>query len=117
MHFTSKAKRLAIKVTAFAGMAVMLCVMIHSYRAREAEMARLQRELDVLNTECYALSMRGNAIQMQINQADEDAFIERVARREYGYTNAGEIHYTISNLPSGLIDYDAAPAGEAQEAQ
>lgn len=114
MHFTSKAKSLAIKVTAFAGMAVMLCVMIHSYRAREAEMARLQRELDVLNTECYALSMRGNAIQMQINQADEDAFIERIARREYGYTNSGEIHYTISNLPSGLVEYDTAQVEEAQ---
>ena len=114
MRFTSKAKSLAIKITAFAGMAVVLCVMIHSYRAREAEMARLQQELDVLNSECYALSMRGNAIQMQINQANEDAFIERVARREYGYTNEGEIHYTISNLPSGLIDYNAAPAEEAQ---
>lgn len=114
MRFTSKAKSLVIKVTAFAGMAVMLCMMIHSYRAREAEMTQLQRELDVLNAESYTLSMRGNAIQMQINQADEDAFIERVARREYGYTNSGEIHYTISNLPSGLIDYDAESATEAQ---
>lgn len=114
MRFTSKAKRLAIKTSALAAMVVVLCLMIQSYRAREEDMARLQAELDVLNTEYYTQSMRGNAIQSQINQADEDAFIERVARREYGYTNPGEIHYTVSNLPSDLLEYEQTGAAAAQ---
>ena len=114
MRLTSKAKKMAIKATAFVCISAALGMMARSYRARDAEMTQLRADLEALNAEYYTLSMRGNAIQAQINRADEDAFIERVARREYGYTNPGEIHYTVSNLPDNLPEYENLSAGEAQ---
>ena len=65
-------------------MTVLLGMMVNSYRTREAEMTEMRAQLEVLNAEYYVQSMNGNAIRQQINRADTDAFIERVARREYG---------------------------------
>lgn len=103
MRITSKAKRLAKMAAAFVSMTALLGVMATSYRTRNAEMNRMREELDALHDAYYTESMRGNSIRAQINQADDDAFIERVARREHGYTNPGEIHYIISNLPNGVF--------------
>lgn len=114
MRLTSKVKKMAIKAAAIMCTSVALGMMVRSYHARDAEMTQLRADLEALNAEYYTLSMRGNAIQAQINRADEDAFIERVARREYGYTNPGEIHYSVSNLPVELPEYDHLVAGEAQ---
>lgn len=119
MRFTSKAKRLAKMAVAFVGMSALLGVMVTSYRTRNAEMKQMQAELDALHDAYYAESMRGNSIRAQINQADDDAFIERVARREHGYTNPGEIHYTISNLPAGMVSAqsETTEQSDAQGAQ
>ena len=99
MHFTAKAKRLARVALAFAGMSALLAVMAGSYRTLDAEMEQMNAQLDAAHDEYYTESMRSTALYAQISQANDDAFIESVARREYKYTNPSEIHYTISNLP------------------
>lgn len=107
MRLTSKGKRLLLKAMGMAGMTAVLVGLIVSYHARDEQIEQLRAQLDVLNTQYYTESMRGNALSKQISQANTEAFIERVARREYGYTNEGEIHYNVSNLPSGAVAVEA----------
>lgn len=115
MRFTAKAKHLAKVALAFAGLSALLAVMAGSYRTLNAEMKRMDEELAEVRGEYYTESMRSTSLYAQINEADEDAFIERVARREYKYTNPGEIHYTISNLPGAdAVETGESDAGEAK---
>lgn len=114
MHMALRAKRTLLNMLILAGMLALLIAMIVSYRTRAEEIEQLRGQLDTLNAQCYTESMRGNALTSQINQADTDAFIERIARREYGYTNAGEVHYKVSNLPPDVLLEDIEVAVEAQ---
>ena len=115
MHFTAKAKRLARIALAFAGMSALLAVMASSYRTLDAEMEQMNAQLDAIQDQYYVQSMRSTALNAQIAQANDDAVIERVARREYKYTNPGEIHYTISNLPgANAVSLGGEETNEAQ---
>lgn len=97
---TSPMKRILLLVGGLATFG-LFCAMVFSYQARIDDMDTLRVELKDLNTAYYAESMYGNELTSALGEANTDAFIERVARREYGYTRTGEIHYKVSNLPTG----------------
>lgn len=77
------------------------------FPAKAASIERQHQQLDEAAQAYFRAQSRNNQLNAELAQSDSDEFIERTARREYGYCWYGETVYEIGNLEELL----------AQEAQ
>ena len=70
-----------------------------NYGKRETYIAQQEQELIELNDRYYEACMEGVQIRQQLENVGTEEFIERTARREYGYMMPGEARFVVSNLP------------------
>ena len=69
------------------------------YSAREARINEQELTLVELSNSYYEACMEGVQIRQQLETVGTEAFIERTARREYGYMMPGEARFVVTNLP------------------
>lgn len=74
------------------------------YGAREARIQEQEQALVELSDRYYEVCMEGVQIRQQLDTVGTEAFIERTARREYGYMMPGEARFVVSNLTGGEIE-------------
>lgn len=63
---------------------------------------------------------RYNRLKSEVNEINTDDFVERTARRDYGYCWYGETIYTVANLDElekSVADEDRTDDGEESETQ
>ena len=78
------------------------------YISQERSIAEAQTRIDELNAELDALRLRAVALQSDLDFAQTDAYIERMAREELGYVRQGEILFVASE------DAQAQPEEETE---
>ena len=72
---------------------------------REAEAQQLSDASDAY----WEAQNENNRLSQQVAESNTKDFVERVARRDYGYCVYGETIYTVSNLDELLADESAEP--------
>lgn len=68
------------------------------FPAKAASIERQHQQLDEAAQAYFHAQSRNNQLNAELAQSDSDDFIERTARREYGYCWYGETVYEIGNL-------------------
>ena len=72
---------------------------------REAEAQQLSDASDAY----WEAQNENNRLSQQVAESNTKDFVERVARRDYGYCVYGETIYTVSNLDELLADESVKP--------
>jgi len=96
--------RAAILLIVIAGLLFALVVPLRTYVAQRAQLAKLQRQEQVLQ-------QQNAALQVQVQQLHDPAYLEQLARQCLGMVRPGEIGFTIA--PKGSSATPAPPAGRA----
>ncbi len=98
----SKRRRRGIHIGFFSGLACVLAlVTVLAYARlpkRSVGLEKQEEQLKLAAQAYYEAQSRNNQLKrelLEINQAD---FIERTARRDYGYCWYGEIIYDVDNI-------------------
>lgn len=76
-----------------------IALMSWRYGVRESRINEQEQILVELNDTYYDVCMEGVEIRQQLEMVGTEEFIERTARREYGYMMSGEARFVVSNLP------------------
>lgn len=76
-------------------MAVQMAIQLPN-KAISAE--HQQEQLEAAADAYYDAQSRNNALRMELSEINTADFIERTARREYGYCWYGEVIYEVGNL-------------------
>lgn len=76
-----------------------IALITRRYSAREARINEQELTLVELSNSYYEACMEGVQIRQQLETVGTEAFIERTARREYGYMMPGEARFVVTNLP------------------
>ena len=88
-------------------LSALIVLVMTQLPAKVASIERQHQQLDEAAQDYFRAQSRNNQLNAELAQSDSDEFIERAARREYGYCWYGETVYEIGNLEELL----------AQEAQ
>ena len=78
------------------GLAALL--MLSRFPAKAVSLERQQEQLAVAAQAYYDVQSENNRLSTELAEIDTDDFIERTARREYGYCWYGETIYEVGNL-------------------
>jgi len=73
-------------------------MMIARFPERAVSAERQQSQLTAAAAEYYDAQAKYNRLNAELSQIHTDDFIERTARREYGYCWYGETIYEVANL-------------------
>lgn len=77
---------------------MVLILMLSRFPAKAVSIERQRSQLDAAASAYYQAQARYNRLSAELSEIDSDAFIERTARREYGYCWYGETIYEVANL-------------------
>ena len=78
------------------GLAALL--MLSRFPAKAVSLERQQEQLAVAAQAYYDAQSENNRLTTELAEIDTEDFIERTARREYGYCWYGETIYEVGNL-------------------
>ena len=78
------------------GLAALL--MLSRFPAKAVSLERQQEQLAVAAQAYYDAQSENNRLTTELAEINTEDFIERTARREYGYCWYGETIYTVGNL-------------------
>lgn len=73
-------------------------LMLSRFPAKAVSLERQQEQLAVAAQAYYDVQSENNRLSTELAEIDTDDFIERTARREYGYCWYGETIYEVGNL-------------------
>lgn len=73
-------------------------VMLSRFPAKAVSLERQQEQLEAAATAYYEAQSRNNQLTTELSEINTTDFVERTARRDYGYCWYGETIYEISNL-------------------
>ena len=73
-------------------------VMLSRFPAKAVSLERQQEQLAVAAQAYYDVQSENNRLSTELAEINTDDFIERTARREYGYCWYGETIYEVGNL-------------------
>ena len=73
-------------------------VMLSRFPAKAVSLERQREQLAVAASAYYDAQSRNNQLMAELASINTDDFIERTARREYGYCWYGETIYEVANL-------------------
>lgn len=83
-------------LSVFLGIAAVAA--LASFPDKAVGVERQHEQLVLAATAYYDAQAKNNELAAELAQSDSDAFIERTARREYGYCWYGETIYEVANL-------------------
>ena len=90
------------KLRPFRILAVFLSVaalfMVSRFPQQAVSLERQQEQLEAAATAYYEAQSENNRLNTELSEIDTRDFIERTARREYGYCWYGETIYEVGNL-------------------
>lgn len=73
-------------------------VMLSRFPAKAVSLERQHAQLEAAAAEYYNAQSENNQLRAELSEINTSDFIERTARREYGYCWYGETIYTVGNL-------------------
>ena len=77
---------------------VMIAVTVTLVNAINVNIEYLETTRKQLRYEQISLDAEQSAYQNELNQANKDSYVIRIAREKYGYLMPGEIRFHISNI-------------------
>lgn len=93
------------RIMAFVlGIAAM--VMLARFPAKAVSLERQREQLNAAAQAYYQAQSENNQLRAQLAEIDTEDFVERTARREYGYCWYGETIYTVGNLEDILPEQE-----------
>ena len=97
--------RAAVLLILIAGLLFALVVPLRTYMAQRAQLGKLQRQEQVLQ-------QQNAALQVQVQQLHDPAYLEQLARQCLGMVRPGEIGFTLAPK-GGPSTTPAPPTGRA----
>lgn len=73
-------------------------VMLSRFPAKAVSLERQQQQLETAAQAYYDAQSRNNQLTTELSEINTTDFVERTARRDYGYCWYGETIYEVSNL-------------------
>ena len=92
------------------GLAALL--MLSRFPAKAVSLERQQEQLTLAAQAYYDAQSENNRLTTELAEIDTDDFIERTARREYGYCWYGETIYEVGNLEEIVAEPEFEVYGE-----
>jgi len=77
---------------------VVALIMISQFPQHAISLERQQEQLEAAASAYYEAQSENNRLNAELSEIDTRDFIERTARREYGYCWYGETIYEVGNL-------------------
>ena len=81
-----------------AGLGAAALVMLSRFPAKAVSLERQREQLAVAASAYYDAQSRNNQLRTELSEVNTSDFVERTARRDYGYCWYGETIYTVGNL-------------------
>ena len=82
-----------------AGLIVLAALVMVRLPQREVSAEQEQRQLQSAADAYWKAQEENNRLRQLLAESDTRDFVERVARRDYGYCWYGETIYEVANLP------------------
>lgn len=109
-------KKRKLRIRTFRVLAVFLfattLLMLSRFPQRAVSLERQQEQLDAAAAEYYDAQTRNNQLRAEAQTIDSADFIERTARREYGYSWYGETVYEVGNIDELLPENEFEVYGQ-----
>lgn len=77
---------------------VIALVMLSRFPAKAVSLERQQQQLEAAAQVYYDAQSRNNQLTTELSEINTADFVERTARRDYGYCWYGETIYEVGNL-------------------
>ena len=77
---------------------VIALVMLSRFPAKAVSLERQQKQLESAAQAYYDAQSRNNQLTTELSEINTADFVERTARRDYGYCWYGETIYEVGNL-------------------
>lgn len=77
---------------------IVALVMVSRFPQQAVSLERQQGQLEAAAAAYYEAQSENNRLNTELSEIDTKDFIERTARREYGYCWYGETIYEVGNL-------------------
>ena len=77
---------------------VIALVMLSRFPAKAVSLERQQQQLEAAAQAYYDAQSRNNQLTTELSEINTADFVERTARRDYGYFWYGETIYEVGNL-------------------
>ncbi len=77
---------------------VVALVMLSRFPAKAVSLERQQQQLEAAAQAYYDAQSRNNQLTTELSEINTADFVERTARRDYGYCWFGETIYEVGNL-------------------
>ena len=77
---------------------VVALVMLSRFPAKAVSLERQQQQLEAAAQAYYDAQRRNNQLTTELSEINTADFVERTARRDYGYCWYGETIYEVGNL-------------------
>lgn len=91
-----------VRVRPFRVLALVLgvfaLVMLARFPAKAVSLERQRAQLETAAKAYYNAQSRNNQLRAELSEINSEDFVERTARRDYGYCWYGETIYTVGNL-------------------
>ena len=91
-----------VRVRPFRILAVVLgaaaLVMLSKFPAKAVSLERQRAQLEAAAAAYYDAQSENNQLRAELSEINTADFVERTARRDYGYCWYGETIYTVGNL-------------------
>lgn len=73
-------------------------VMLSRFPAKAVSLDRQRRQLEAAASGYYEAQSRNNQLRAELSEVNTSDFVERTARRDFGYCWYGETVYNVGNL-------------------
>ena len=95
-------KKNRVRIRPFRILSVVLgvsaLVMLSRFPAKAVSLERQQQQLEAAAQAYYDAQSRNNQLTTELSEINTADFVERTARRDYGYCWYGETIYEVGNL-------------------
>ena len=81
-----------------AGLGAAALVMLSRFPAKAVSLERQREQLAIAASAYYDAQSENNQLRAELSEVNTSDFVERTARRDYGYCWYGETIYTVGNL-------------------
>lgn len=88
------------------GLGAVTLIMLSKFPAKAVSLERQQAQLEAAASAYYDAQSRNNQLNTELSEINTSDFIERTARRDYGYCWYGETIYEVGNLDEIAQEFD-----------
>ena len=94
---------------------IVALALLSRFPAKAVSLERQQAELAAAASEYYDEQSRNNQLRTELSEINTQDFIERTARRDYGYCWYGETVYVVGNLDEIVPEAEFEIYGQTQQ--